>query len=30
MDEQYDLAAYVPGPHFFKRLRRFLEREGAI
>src|SRR5918992_1772988 len=30
MDEQYDLATYVPGLPFFKRLRPFLEREGAI
>ena len=30
MDEEDDLATYVPGLPFFERLRCFLEREGAI
>jgi len=30
IDEEYDLATYVPGPPFFERLRCFFEREGAI
>jgi hypothetical protein len=30
IDEQYDLATYVPDLPFFERLRCFLEREGAI
>ena len=30
MDEEDDLATYVPGPPFFKRLGRCLERVGAI
>ena len=28
--EKCELATYVPGPPFFKRLSCFLEREGAV